>query len=94
MQYCSSFEGVSVFDQSVLLLPCLTKNRYPKLGLKVVINPCKLVLLPTTSIDKAFLVIIMQLSIGKMMKRRQNSITVYQIDRTDYHFRNRWATLI
>jgi len=29
-----------------------------------------------------------------MIKRRQNLITVYQIDRTGYHFRNRWATLI
>jgi len=36
----------------------------------------------------------MQLSIGKITKRRQNSITVYQIDTTGYHFRNRWATLI
>jgi len=33
----------------------------------------------------------MQFSIGKMIKRRQNSITLYPIDRTDYHFRNRWA---
>jgi len=76
---CSTVQalrGVSVFDQAVLLLPCLTKNCYPRPGLKVVINPYKLALLPTTCIDKAFLVIIMQLSIGKMMKRRQNSITV------------------
>jgi len=53
-----------------------------------------LALLPTTSIDMAFLVIIMQLSIGKMMKRRQNLITEYQIDRNGYHFPNRLATLI
>src|SRR6218665_332011 len=46
---------------------------------------------PTASIDKAFLVISMQFSIGKMIKRRQNSITLCPIDRTDYHFRNRWA---
>src|SRR6218665_460552 len=63
-------------------------------GLNVVINPYKLALLPTASRDKAFLVIVMQFSIGKIIKRRQNSITVYQIDRTGYHFRNQWATLI
>src|SRR6218665_283024 len=79
---------VSVFDQALLLLPCWTNNHYPRPGLIVVIKPCKLALLPTASIDKAFLVIGMQFSIGKMIKRRQNSITLYPIDRTGYHFRN------
>src|SRR6218665_3582654 len=91
MQCCSSFEGVSVFDQAVLLLPCWTNNHCPRPGLNVVIKPYKLVLLPTASIDKAFLVIAMQFSIGKMIKRRHNSIPLCSIDRTGYHFRNRWA---
>src|SRR6218665_1813368 len=90
MQCCSSFEGVSVFDQAVLLLPCWTNNHCPRPGLNVVIQTL-LALLPTTSMDKAFLVIGMQFSIGKMIKRRHNSITLCQIDRTDYHFCNRWA---
>jgi len=51
-----------------------------------------LALLPTASIDKAFLVIGMQFSIGKfMIKGRHNSITLCPIDRTDYYFRNQWA---
>ena len=58
-------------------------------GLNVVIKPYKLARLPTASIDKA--VIGMQFSIGKMIKRRQNSITLYPIDRTDYYFRNGWV---
>src|SRR6218665_496443 len=91
MQYCSSAEGVSVFDQAVLLLPCYTNNHFPRPGLNVVIKPYKLALLPTASIDKAFLVIDMQFLIGKKKKRRQNLITLYPIDRTGYHFRNRWA---
>ena len=37
MQYCSSFEGVSVFDQAVLL-PCWTNNHCPRPGLNVVIK--------------------------------------------------------
>jgi|SRR6218665_1038811 len=82
---------VSVFDQTVLLLPCWTNNHYPRLRLNVVIKPYKLALHPTASIDKAFLVIGMQFSIGKMIKRRQNSITMCPVDRTGYHFRNRWA---
>jgi len=85
MQSCSSF------DQAILLLPCWTNNHYPRPGLNVVIKPYKLALLPTASIDKAFLVIGMQFSIGKMIKRRQNSITLYPIDRIGYHFRNQWA---
>src|SRR6218665_132131 len=60
---------VSVFDQAVLLLPCWTNNHYPRPGLNVVIKPSKLALLPTASIDKAFLVIGMQFSIGKMIKK-------------------------
>src|SRR6218665_2638703 len=80
---------VSVFDQTVLLLPCWTNNHFPRPGLNVVIKPYKLALLPTTSIGKAFLVIGMQFSIGKMIKRRKNLITLYPIDinRTGYHFR-------
>jgi len=66
MQYCSGFEGVSVFDQAVLLLPCWTNNHCPRSGLNVV---TLLVLLPTASIDKAFLVIGRQFAIGKMIKR-------------------------
>src|SRR6218665_2256008 len=69
MQYCSSFEGVSVFGQAVLLLPCWANNHYPRTGLNVVINPYKLALLPTASIDKAFLVIVTQFSLGKMIKK-------------------------
>ena len=76
MQYCSSFEGVSAFDQAVLLLPCWTSYLDPRPGLKVVVKPYKLALLPTASIDKAFLVIGMQFSIGKLIKRRQNSIAL------------------
>src|SRR6218665_1810260 len=55
-------------------------------------NKTLLALLPTASIDNAFLVIGMQFSIGKIIKRRHNSITLCPIDRTDYHFfRNQWA---
>src|SRR6218665_3146593 len=79
---------ISVFDHAVLLLPYWTNNHYPRPVLNVVIKLSKLALLPTASIDRAFLVIGMQFSIGKMIKRRQNSITLYQIDRTGYHFRN------
>src|SRR6218665_1371656 len=89
---CSTVQAlrrVSGFDQAVLLLPCWTNNRFPRPGLNGVINPYKLAHFPTASVDKAFLVIVMQFSKGKMIKRRQNSITVYQIDRTGYHFRNR-----
>src|SRR6218665_1502198 len=89
---CSNAERGSVFDQAILLLPCWANNHYPRPGLNVVIKPYKLALLPTASIDKAFLVIGMQFSIGKMIKKgRQNSITLFPIDRTDYHFLNRWA---
>src|SRR6218665_1715415 len=56
-----------------------------------IINPYNFPLLSTASIDKAFLVVVMQFSIGRMIKRRQNTITVYQIDRTGYHFPNQWA---
>jgi|SRR6218665_1626986 len=63
-----------------------TCNHYPRPGLNLVINPCKLAILPTT-----FLVIVMQFSIGKMIKRRQNLITVCQIDGTGYNFHNWWA---
>ena len=95
--WCLSFmtvqalREVSVFAQAVLLLPCWTNNHYPRPGLNVVIKPYKMALLPTASTDKAFLVIVMQFSLGKMIKWRQNSITLYPIDRTGYHFRNRWA---
>src|SRR6218665_429718 len=78
-QYCSSFEGVSAFDQAVLLLPCWTKA-WIECG-----NKTLLALLPTASIDKACLVISMQFSIGKMLKGRHDSITLCPIDRTDYH---------
>src|SRR6218665_1443404 len=88
MQHCSRFEGASVFDQAVFLLPCWTNNHCPRPGLNVVIKPYKSALLPTASIDKAFLVVGMQFSIGKMIKRRHNSITLCPIDRTDYHGRN------
>src|SRR6218665_539443 len=76
MQYCSSFEGVYVSDQAVLLLPCWKNNHCLRPGLNVVIKTL-LALLPTASIDKAFLVIGMQLSIGKIIKRRHNSITLF-----------------
>src|SRR6218665_2362721 len=38
MQHCSSFEGVSLFDQAVLLLPCWTNNHCLRPGLNVVIK--------------------------------------------------------
>src|SRR6218665_1729178 len=88
---CSTVQAlraVSVFSQAVLLLPCWANNHYPRPGLNVVINPYKLALLPTASRDKAFLVIVMQFSIGKMIKERQNLISVNQIDRTGYYFRD------
>src|SRR6218665_231352 len=66
-QYCSSFEGVYVFDQAVLLLHCWTNNHCPRPGIECG-NKTLLALLPTASIDKAFLVIGMQFSIGKMIK--------------------------
>src|SRR6218665_1261469 len=77
MQYCSSFEGVSVFDLAVLLLPHWINNHYPRPGLSLVINPYKLALLSNASIDNAFLVIVMQFSIGKMIKKETKLITVY-----------------
>ena len=61
---------VSVFDHAVLLLHCWTNSHYPMPGLNVVIKPYKLVLLPTAYMDKAFLVIGMQFSIGKMIKKK------------------------
>jgi len=73
---------VSVFDQAVLLSPCWTNNHYPRPGLNVVIKPYKLALHPIASIDKAFLVMGMKFSIGKIIKRRQHSIALYPIDRT------------
>jgi len=81
-----ALRGVSVFDE---IMPFA--YYFVGLGLKVVINPYKLAFLPAASIDKAFLVIVMQFSIGKMIKRRQNSIIVYRIDRTGYHFCNWWS---
>src|SRR6218665_1962208 len=89
---CSTVQalrGVYVFDQAVLLLPCWTNN-YCQAWIESG-NKTLLALLPTASIDRAFLVSGMQFSIGKMIKRRHNSITLCPIDRTDYHFRNRWA---
>src|SRR6218665_1965106 len=38
VQYCSSFEGVYIFDQAVLLLPCWTNNHCPRPGLNMVIK--------------------------------------------------------
>ena len=37
MQDCSSFEGVSLFDQALFLLPCWTNNHCLRPGLNVVI---------------------------------------------------------
>src|SRR6218665_659888 len=71
----------------IILMPHWTNN-HPRPQLNVVINPYESALLPTVSIDKAFLIILMQFSITKMIKRRQNSITVYQIYRSGYHFRH------
>jgi len=86
MQYYSSFGWASVFDETrffyYLNLPRWTNNHYPKPGLNVVINPYNLALLPTPSIDKAFPVIIIQFSIGRIIKRRPNTITISRIDRT------------
>src|SRR6218665_1103130 len=94
MQYCSSFEGailsliklffyyhvVTLLDQQSLF------QAWIECG-----NKTLLALLPTASIYKAFLVIGMLFSIDKRIKRSHNSITLCPIDRTDYHFRNRWA---
>ena|SRR6218665_1511412 len=69
---CSTVQalrGVSVFDRADL---CWTNNHYPRPVLNVVVNHYKLALLPTASRDKALLIIIMQFSIGKIIKRRQN----------------------
>src|SRR6218665_3299387 len=79
MQNYSSFQGVSVFDKAILLLNCWTNNHCPRPGLYVVIKPYKLVLLPTSSIDTAFLVISMQFSIGRMIKRRQIRLPCTQL---------------
>src|SRR6218665_333149 len=90
MQYCSSFDGgirhlIKLFFYYLVGQQSLSQA-WIECG-----NKALLALLPTASIDKAFLVIGMQFSIGKMIKRRHNSITVCPIDRTDYHFRNRWV---
>jgi len=53
---------------TVLLLPDWTNNHYPRPSFKVVISPYNLALPSTASIDKAFFVIVMQFSIGKMIK--------------------------
>src|SRR6218665_310746 len=44
MQHCSSFEGVSLFDQAVLLLPWWTNDHCLRPGLNVVkkINACEM----------------------------------------------------
>ena len=69
MQYCSSFEGVSVFDQAVLLLPCWTNNNCPRPGLTVVIK--LLALLPTASIDKAFLVMVCKKNFNRQNDKKK-----------------------
>src|SRR6218665_2008467 len=86
MQYCSSY----VLDQAILLLPRLDQQSLSQAWIECG-NKTLLALLPAASKDKAFLFIGMQVSIGKMIKRRHNSITLCPIDRIDYHFRNRWA---
>src|SRR6218665_1845217 len=81
---------VSICDEAKPTTHAVLFNHCPRPGLNVVIQTL-LALLPTTSIDKVSNVMGMQFSIGKMIKRRHNSITLCPIDRTDYHFRNGWA---
>src|SRR6218665_43262 len=94
MQYCSSFEGDICLWSSCSSVTLLDQQSLSQAWIECG-NKTLLALLPTNSIDKAFLVIgrPMQFSIGKMIKRRNNSITLCPIDRADYHFRNRWALL-
>jgi len=68
------------WDQAILQSPCWTSGHYPRPELNMVINPYKSTLFPTASLDKAFFVFDMQFSIGKMIKRRQNTITVYRME--------------
>src|SRR6218665_61851 len=85
MQYCSSFEGDICLWSSCSSITLLDQQSLSQAWIECG-NKTLLALLPTASIDKAFLVIGMQFSIGKMIKRRHNSITLCPIDRTDYHF--------
>src|SRR6218665_3426973 len=94
MQYCSSFEGGICLWSSCSSITLLDKQSLSQAWIECG-NNTLLALLPTASIDKAFLVIGMQFSIGIRQndKKRHNSITLCPIDRTDYHGRN-CATLI
>src|SRR6218665_2173026 len=89
-QYCSSFEGGICLRSGCFSITLLDQQSLSQAWIECG-NKTLLALLPTASIDKAFLVIGMQFSIGKMIKGRHNSITLCPIDRTDYHFRKRWA---
>jgi|SRR6218665_2239712 len=80
MQYYSSLGGASVFDETKFFNYLVgPTNHYPRPGLNLVIKSYKLALLPTASIDKAFLVIVLQFSIGRMIERRQNTITITEL---------------
>jgi len=74
-----SFEGVSVFDEVICRssITSLNLQSLSQAWIERGINHYKLALLPTPLIDKALLVIVKQFSIQKMIKRKQNSITVY-----------------
>src|SRR6218665_822493 len=90
MQYCSSFEGGICLRSSCSSITLLDQQSLSQAWIESG-NKTLLALLPTASIDNAYLVIGMQFSIGKMIKGRHNLITLYPIDRTDYHFCNLWA---
>src|SRR6218665_1847762 len=90
VQYCSSFEGGICLSSSCSSITLLYQQSLSQAWIECG-NKTLLAFLPTASIDKAYLVIGMQFSIGKIIKERHNSITLCPIDRTDYHFRNRWA---
>src|SRR6218665_2529502 len=76
MLYCSSFEGGVCLRSSCSSITLLDQQSLSQAWIECG-NKTLLALLPTTSIDKAFLVIGMQFSIGKIIKRRHNSITIF-----------------
>ena len=68
MQNCSSFEGCICLWSSYSFITLLDQQSLFQAWIECG-NKTLFALLPTASIDKAFLVISMQFSIGKMIKR-------------------------
>src|SRR6218665_1978730 len=92
MRYCSRFEGGISLLSSCSSITLLDQQSLSQAWIECGNNLIKIIGPPSHCLyDKAFLVIGMQFSIGKMIKGRHNTITLCPIDRTDYHFRNRWA---